>query len=86
MSQTFDVVQAWIANVACSHSESKSTAQKYRLSINEFCQFARACPSDIMAEYEKSEERVFKRKYGLLVKAWISHMSKGTQAPKNTSC
>lgn len=80
MSQ-IDAVKAWIDNVAYSHSQSKLTGKAYRHKLEEFCSFAGTTPETIMQEYEQSkDDRNFKRKYGLLLKAWISNMAQGTDA------
>jgi integrase len=71
----FDVVKAWLDNVAYSHSRSESTRYKYRRHFGMFCDFAETSPEAILEEYDRSDERSFRRKYAMLVKAWISSFS-----------
>jgi integrase len=81
MSQTFNVVKAWLDNVAYSHSRSHSTQTRYPRYLTIFCNFAQTSPEEILKEYETTEEKVFKRKYAMLLKAWISSLSDGSRAP-----
>lgn len=74
MSQKFDVVQSWLDNVAISHSGSQSTAYEYRRDINRFCKFIDKSPEQILAEYEGSNERDFKRKYAQYLRGLISSL------------
>jgi len=58
----FDAVDAWINNVAYSHSKSKGTEQSYRHGLNLFCDFTGSKPDQILQEYDDSDEKAFKRK------------------------
>jgi len=79
MSQ-YNVVKAWISNVAYNHSPSRSTAYQFERDLGMFCQFIGKTPEQILAEYESkdTDERLFKRRYAQLLQAWISSMNDGT--------
>ena len=68
----FDVVQAWIDNVAFSHSKSENTETGYRYYIARFCDFIGKTPEQILSEYESMTDREFKRKYAMYVRTFIS--------------
>jgi integrase len=78
--KTLDAIETWLRNVACSHSDSEGTAREYREILTAFCKFIEATPQEIMDEYEKSDERAFKRKFAEYLRAWIAELSK-TKAP-----
>ena len=69
-----DVVQAWIDNVAYSHSKSANTAIEYRSVMKEFSEFIGKTPKKILDEYEASDERQFKRKYAQYLRAFIANL------------
>jgi len=68
----FDVVQAWIDNVAYSHSRSASTEDKYKRHIHKFCDFIGKTPQQILEEYESMTDRQFRRKFAQYVRAFIA--------------
>lgn len=68
----FDPVESWIDSVAYSHSESKSTEDVYKRSLERFCQFIGKTPKQILEEYEKTDDKHFRRKYAQYLKALIS--------------
>ena len=72
----FDAVQAWLDNVAYSHSKSESTPYNYRKWLELFCSFMDKTPEQILEEYEGMRDRQFKRKYAQYVRFFICHLSK----------
>jgi len=70
--QKFDAVEAWLSNVAYSHSPSNATGYSYRHYLSMFCEFIGRSPAQILDDYEKSDDRQFKRKYAQYVRAFIS--------------
>ncbi len=72
----FDVVQAWLDNVAYSHSKSDQTAFNYRYMFERFCQYLGCTPQQILDDYEGMNDREFKRKYARLLRAYIAHIMK----------
>jgi integrase len=72
----FDVVETWINNIAYSHSGSPNTAYHCRHHLKMFCDFIGETPQQILDEYEVMNERDFRRKYAMLLRAFISEMSK----------
>jgi len=73
--QKFDVVQAWIDNVAYSHSKCENTNYQYRHAFQIFCDFIEKTPQQILEEYEGMTDREFRRKYANYVRALISHLN-----------
>jgi len=70
----FDPVQSWLDNVAYSHSGSKSTEENYRYQIKIFCEFIGRTAAEILEDYEKSNDREFRRKYARYLRAFISNL------------
>jgi len=77
----FDVVEAWLNNVAYSHSGSKKTNMNYKFFLNRFCKFINKTPQQIVDEYDQIDEKSFKRKYGQYLKAYISELVQKQFAP-----
>jgi len=77
----FDVVQAWIDNVAYSHSRSENTEREYKHNLNRFCEFISKTPEQILQEYEGMTDREFRRKYARYVRALISHLMNQGYSP-----
>jgi integrase len=71
----FNIVDAWINNVAYSHSKAKNTERDYRRRLQVFCQFIGVTPEQILQDYNSSEERAFKRKYAEYLRAFITSLS-----------
>ena len=72
----FDVVQAWIDNVAYSHSKSACTEYNYRAALKRFCGFIESSPEQIVADYQTSNDKEFRRRYAEYLRALIGHMTK----------
>jgi len=70
--QKFDVVQAWIDNVAYSHSKSENTSISYKRQVVSFCNFIEKTPQQILNDYENMRDRDFRRKYAQYLRALIS--------------
>lgn len=79
--QKFDVVQSWLDNVAYSHSKNESTPYYYRTDLILFCEFIGQTPEQLLAEYERTDDREFKRKYAQYLRAFISSLVKNGYAP-----
>jgi len=77
----FDVVKAWIDNVAYSHSKSENTEREYRYNLTRFCDFIGKTPEQILKEYEEMTDREFRRKYARYVRALISHLMNQDYSP-----
>lgn len=72
----FDIVQAWLDNVAYSHSGSKRTEESYSQGLNQFCDFIRLTPKQILEQCESTEYRIFLRRYAQFLRAYISELRK----------
>jgi len=79
--EKFDLVDAWLDNVAYSHSGSESTRIQYKRNLANFCLFIGKTPKQILGEYEKMRDREFRRKYAQYVRALISKDLKHGYAP-----
>ena len=77
----FDVIKAWIDNVAYSHSKSENTEREYRYNLTRFCEFIGKTPEQILKEYEEMTDREFRRKYARYVRALISHLMNQGYSP-----
>jgi integrase len=83
-----DPVAKWLNSVAYSHSQSKATENQYKRVWEQFSGFIEMSGKEIIADYEASEDRIFKRKYAGFIQAWIAELAKGTEereANTNTS-
>jgi integrase len=83
-----DPVAKWLNSVAYSHSQSKATEDQYKRVWEQFSGFIEMSGKEIIADYEASEDRNFKRKYAGFIQAWIAELAKGTEereANTNTS-
>jgi len=78
----FDPVQTWIDSVGYSHSNSKNTAVNYIAFFKKFCQFIDKTPAEILADYEESTDRDFRRKYAQYVRGWIGCLTREGYAIK----
>jgi len=77
----FDVVESWLCTVAHSHSNSSQTRVMYEVNFQKFLDFVEKSAAEIVLEYENSDDRHFKRRYGQYVKALISVLQKRGYAP-----
>jgi integrase len=83
-----DPVAKWLNSVAYSHSQSKATEDQYKRVWEQFSSFIEMSGKEIIADYEASQDRFFKRRYADFIQAWIAELSKGTEERKantNTS-
>lgn len=83
--ETYDLVESWLDNVAFSHSINKGTPYRYRYGLTAFCKFVNATPEQVKAEYDRLDEKVYKRKYSEYVRAFISYLSKQNLAPNSVN-
>jgi len=77
-----DPVKCWIDNIGYSHSNSERTAKSYRIGLQLFCNFIETTPREILADYEASNDRTFKRKYAGFLRAWVSELRDKGWTPK----
>lgn len=68
----FDVVQAWLDNVAYAHTKSEGTAANYRRFLLDFCKLIDKTPQQILNEYEGMRDREFRRKYAQYIRLFIA--------------
>jgi len=72
----FDAVGDWLYNVAYSHSQSKATEEQYKRVWRRFTSYLGKTAEQILAEYEASDDRTFRRKYAQYIRSWIGSLSK----------
>jgi integrase len=72
----FDVVQSWIDNVAYSHSKCQSTAYAYKRNLDLFSEFIGKSVAEMTEDYNKLDDREFRRVYAQYIKAFISELSR----------
>jgi len=78
-------VETWLNNVSISHSNSKRTRVGYKRNFLHFCEFIGKTPERIMAEYEDSTDRQFKRRYAEYLRAFRSAEFQKGLAPSTIS-
>jgi len=81
----FNVVDHWLNAVGYSHSNSRQTRDVYRVSLQKFMDFIQKTPEQVLAEYEASEDRNFKRLYAQYMLALLSEMQRKGYAPASIS-
>lgn len=77
----YDVVQAWLDNVAYAHSKNTNTGLQYRFGFQQFCKFIEVTPQEILKDYENSNDKAFRRKYAQFLRAHIAQLSGEGFAP-----
>ena len=73
MSQ-FDPVANWLDTVAYSHSQSKATHELYKKVWERFSKSINMTAEEILADYEATDERIFRRKYAQHIRSWIANL------------
>ena len=74
--RSFDPVQIWLDNVAYSHSKSEDTERNYRSAMRDFCAFLECTPQEIIDDYQRLTDRLFRKKYSRLLKIYISMLTR----------
>jgi Site-specific recombinase XerD len=77
----FNVVEAWIDNIAYSHSKSEGTSYEYKREFAIFCEFIGKTPQQILDDYEEARDRDFRRKYAQYIRALVSKQLRQGYAP-----
>ena len=67
-----DLIKTWLNNVATSHSNSNRTRVEYKNNLQLFFNLIGKTPKQIMAEYDDSTDRQFKRQYAQHIRAFMS--------------
>jgi site-specific recombinase XerD len=67
-------IETWLSQVAYSHSDSESTRYAYKKTMENFCLFHMTAPKEILADYERLDEKTFKRKYSQFLQEWITEL------------
>jgi integrase len=70
-----DIVGIWLNSVSISHSQSKATEEQYKRVWGKFTSYIETTADKIIADFNKSDDRTFKKKYSELIRTWINHLS-----------
>ena len=76
MKVKIDALTSWLDNVAYSHSGSQHTTINYKRNFQHFLDFIEKKTEDILADYDNSTDREFKRRYARLLRAWIGTLNR----------
>ena len=76
MLEKLDLVETWLNTVAFNSSGSKGTTKDYRFAFKRFCNFIERTPQQILAEYEGTDDRTFKRRYAMYLRAFVQALQK----------
>jgi len=79
----YNPIEAWLDNVALSHSNSNGTREVYKQQFQIFCNFIKKTPQQILTEYSNSTDRQFRHQYAQYVRAFISAEFKKNLAPNS---
>jgi integrase len=71
-----DPVEDWLNSVAYSHSQSKATEDQYKRVWERFSNDINMTPEEIIADYERSNDRKVMRKHARLIRSWIGQLMK----------
>jgi site-specific recombinase XerD len=71
----FDAVSNWLNSVSYSHSQSKATEEQYKRVWKRFTNYVGKTAEQILAEYEASDDRTFRRKYAQYIRTWIANLA-----------
>jgi len=83
--KTFNPIDNWLNSVAYAHSHSSSTKHNYTLFFTRFLQFIDKTASEILVDYENSDDRTFRRKYARFLRGWIAMLDQ-KYANKTVRC
>lgn len=80
-----DLIQTWLDSVAISHSGAIGTQKRYRNEMEAFLKFGDMTAENILADYDKMNEREFKQRYAQLLKSYLSSLMRQNYAPGSIS-
>jgi len=76
MLEKIDLVETWLNTVAFNRSGSKGTTKDYKFAFKRFCNFIAKTPEQILVGYERVDDRTFKRRYAVYLRAFIQALQK----------
>ena len=71
-----NLVEDWLNSVAYSHSQSKATELQYKRVWERFSNDIGMTASEVVADYEGSNDRNVMRKHARLIRSWIGRLMK----------
>jgi integrase len=71
-----NLVEDWLNSVAYSHSQSKATEDQYKRVWERFSTDIGMTATEIVADYESSNDRNVMRKHARLIRSWIGKLMK----------
>jgi integrase len=72
----YDLVEDWLNSVAYSHSQSKATEVQYKRVWERFSSSIGMTAKEIVADYERSNDRNVMRNHARLIRSWIGKLLK----------
>lgn len=64
-------IDNWLSQMAFSHSNSENTKVQYKYYFKKFEEFAETTAEQIVLDYEKLDDKQFKRKYTPIIMSFI---------------
>jgi site-specific recombinase XerD len=74
-------VDIWLSQMSFSHSNSEKTKRNYRYYFKKFEEFAGAKAEQIIADYEKLDDKQFKRKYTPTIMGFVGQIQTEKYSP-----
>ncbi len=78
-----DLVALWLHSASYSHSKSRATEEQYKRLWERFSSYIGKTADEIVADYEQSSDRTFKKNYADYIRSWIMDLDNAGLA--NTS-
>lgn len=72
----YNLVEDWLNSVAYSHSQSKATEVQYKRVWERFSSSIGMTAEEIVADYERCNDRNVMRKHARLTRSWIGKLLK----------
>jgi integrase len=78
-------VDNWLSQMAFSHSNSENTKISYKYYFKKFEDFAETTAEQIIADYEKLDDKQFKRKYTPIIMSYVGKIQAENFSPSSQS-
>ena len=78
-------VDSWIYQVGLSHSGSLATEKRYRLDLGRFCSSVKKTAEEIIEDYDKLPEKVFKRFYASAIVTYLAGLDNSNRSSGSIS-
>ena len=78
-------IDNWLSQMSFSHSNSENTKISYRHNFKKFLDFAETTAEQITADYDKLDDKQFKRKYTPIIMSFIGKIQSENYSPSSQS-